>query len=94
MIKWLNKTTYLREKKQAKIFISTTLFSLIFGSILEIIMPLNDILIFPGITTIIALVPFYGLWYSSEKLGMMNFKEEDLAIDVLKMMDEGLMKVH
>jgi diguanylate cyclase (GGDEF)-like protein len=89
-ILWWKDTDKLREKKQSGIIVVTLILSFILGSIFEIILPLNGITIISGITIIIAFIPVGGIWYAIEKLGLMSFKPEELAVDVLHIMNEGL----
>ncbi|MBN2260022.1 MAG: diguanylate cyclase [Clostridiales bacterium] len=88
--RWRKNTVVKREKKQANIVLATISIALLFGTIFEIVLPINGVFSLPGVTTIIALIPFYGMWYASEKLGLISFKPEKLSVDVLQMMSEGI----
>lgn len=90
VFKWYRKTTQKREQIQSLIMLVTILVAFVLGSILEIILPLQGVLIISGITIIIALIPIIGMYYAIEKYGLMNFNPNHLASDVLHMMSEGL----
>lgn len=90
LIIWNKQTSKKREKLQSKIMYLSILGAFVLGSIFEIILPLNGYLLFYGVTILIALIPISAMWYSIERYGLMNFNPNNISMDMLKSMSEGL----
>jgi diguanylate cyclase (GGDEF)-like protein/PAS domain S-box-containing protein len=91
--KWGKKSLHTREKKQAKLIITTIVIALLLGSITDTIMPNLGVAHFPQIAIIIILIPIFGIWYSIKKYRLMYLTPENAAKDILKTMKDGLLLV-
>lgn len=90
LLRWNKRTSITREKKQSMLIVITIVIAFILGSIFEIILPLVGVSIVYGVTIIITLIPVAGMAYAIEKFGLMSFKPENLTIEVMKHMNEGI----
>ena len=77
-------------KKQAIIILMTFLTAVITGGITDIIFPILQIRIIPSIGIILVIIPTIGVWYSVKKYKLMDLNPENFALEVLKIMSEGL----
>lgn len=90
LLVWLRKETVKRKRLQGKVIVSTLIAAFVLGTLLEVVLPINGINIFSGVTTIVAFIPIAGIWFSMVRYGFMSFKADRLAVDVLELMGEGL----
>ncbi|MHB1043382.1 MAG: PAS domain S-box protein [Eubacteriales bacterium] len=72
---WGNKSRIIREKKQAKTIVLTTIIAIIFGSLRGIIFPAFEMHILPSslLDIIVTLIWTVGIWYSIVKYKLMIF---------------------
>ena len=87
---WGKKSKFKRELKQSRIIVSSMLITALIGTITDVILPQFKIQLMPQVTIIIFLIAIGGIWYSVSKYRLMGFTSESIFIDVLKIMDEGL----
>lgn len=87
---WGKNTKVKREKKQSKIISVTLIIVLVMGSITDVILPTLGMPLIPPIAIIFTLIPIGGIWYSIKKYRLMNLNPENVVLDVLKIMNEGL----
>ena len=91
---WSKNSKIVREKKQVKIIEITMGFTIISGGITDIILPTLDIAVIPSVGIILVMVPIIGIWYSIKKYKLMDLNPENFALEVLKIMKEGLVIVN
>ncbi len=87
---WGKQSIFKREKRQSRIIISTFMAVLLMGSVTDIILPNMGIPLLPTLTIFFILIPIYGMWYSIKKYRMMNLSPENVVLDVMKTMREGM----
>ena len=87
---WGKKSKFKRELKQSRIIVSSMVITALIGTITDVILPQFKIQLMPQITIISILISIGGIWYSISKYRLMGFTSESIIIDVLKIMDEGL----
>ena len=90
LFKWLKNSKIIREQKQAKIILITTLITIVSGSVTDIVLPMFTIPFMPSIGIMLIMIPIFGIWYSIKKYKLMDLNPENFAIEVLKIMSEGL----
>ena len=90
LFRWYLNSELRREKKQAKIILTTISSAIIIGGITDILFPILEINTIPYIGVIIIIIPILGIWYSIKKYRLMDLNPENFAFDVLKIMKEGL----
>ena len=54
---------------------------------------LLNIIVIPSVGIILVIVPTIGIWYSIKKYKLMDLNPENFALEVLKIMNEGLIIV-
>ncbi|MGV8981230.1 EAL domain-containing protein [Clostridium sp.] len=94
LFKWWKNTQIIREQKQAKLILITILITIITGSITDIVFPTLGVPLIPPIAVIVAIIPIIGIWYSIVKYKLMDINPENFALEVLKIMNEGLIIVN
>jgi diguanylate cyclase (GGDEF)-like protein len=87
---WGRKSVIRREIRQAKIMITTIIIAVVLGSFTDVIMPKTNMILMPPTAVILCLIPIGGIWYSMKKYRLMNLNYESLTLDILKVIDEGL----
>ncbi|AFM39888.1 PAS domain S-box [Desulfosporosinus acidiphilus SJ4] len=90
ILDWGKKSKLVREKKQSKLVAYSLLASLILGSITNIILPLLKKTYLPQLAVVSILFVCLVIRYSMIKLKLMSFTSERVVLDVLKIMNEGL----
>jgi len=93
LFKWWKNTEIIRERKQAKIILITSSITIIAGSITDIIFPMFKIPYIPSIAIIFIIIPMIAIWYSIKKYKLMDLNPENFTLEVLKIMNEGLIIV-
>jgi len=93
LFRWWKKSEMIREKKQAKLILITFLITIISGGITDIVLPVIGIPLLPSIGVILVLIPIVGIWYSIKRYKLMDLNPENFALEVLKIMNEGLIIV-
>lgn len=94
LFKWWKNTKMIREEKQAKLILITMFITIISSLITDIVFPLLGIHIIPYIGVILVIIPIIGIWYSIKKYKLMDLSPENVALEVLKIMNEGLIIVN
>jgi len=87
---WGKNSTFRREKYQSRIIVSTYIAVLILGSVTDIILPNLEIPLLPPLSIIFIMIPITGIWYSIKKYRLMNLNPENVVLNVMKTMTEGL----
>lgn len=90
---WGKKSLIKREKRQARIMMATILAAIVLGSITDIILPKINLVLLPPTAVILCLIPIGGIWYAMKKYRLMNLSYEMLTLDILKVIDDGLIIV-
>lgn len=90
LVNWSKDSKYLKEKRQAKILISSILAPFAIGTVTDIVIPMMQKIALPPISVILFNIPITGIWYSMKKYKLMNLKVEELITEVLEMMKEGM----
>jgi len=90
LFKWWKNSEIIRERKQAKLILITFLIAMIAGGITDIVLPTLGIPLIPSIAIILIIIPIIGIWYSIKKYKLMDLNPENFALEVLKIMNEGL----
>ncbi|MGK0468672.1 EAL domain-containing protein [Clostridium sp.] len=90
LFRWFKNSKIIREKKQAKLILSTTIITIVLGGITDIIIPMFIIPFMPSVGIILIAIPIIGIWYSIKKYKLMDLNPENFALEVLKIMGEGL----
>ncbi|BES63658.1 hypothetical protein SANA_00970 [Gottschalkiaceae bacterium SANA] len=90
LFKWQKETHLKRHKKQAKIIFTTILCTSLFGTTIDILLPLFSITLFPPLTVFFIMFVMIGVTYSMSKYGLMTITNEKILTDVFSIMKEGL----
>ena len=90
---WGKKSKFKRELKQSKIMVSSMIITSIIAIVIDVFLPHLKIRM-PQITIIAILIAIGGMWYSIIKYRLMGFTSESVIIDVLKRMDQGLIRLN
>ena len=90
LFKWWKNSEIVRERKQAKLILITTFIAMITGGVSDIVIPMFTRPFMPSIGIILTMVPIIGIWYSIKKYKLMDLNPENFALEVLKIMSEGL----
>lgn len=90
LFKWLRNSKIIRVKKQAKLILVTTVIAIVTGGITDIVIPAIIRPFMPAIGIILIVIPIIGIWYSIKKYKLMDLNPENFALEVLKIMREGL----
>ena len=93
LIIWWKGSRIIREKKQARLILITLFIAVIAGGITDIILPALDIIVIPSVGIILVIIPIVGIWYSIKRYKLMDLNPENFALEVLKIMNEGLVIV-
>jgi diguanylate cyclase (GGDEF)-like protein/PAS domain S-box-containing protein len=94
LLKWWKNSEILRDKKQAKLISITMLIAIIAGGVTDILLPMLNSIIIPSVGVILVIIPTVGIWYSIRKYKMMDLNPDNFALEVLKIMNEGLIIVN
>lgn len=87
---WGRKSKFQRDKYQSRIVIATLITVLVIGSITDIILPNLGIPLLPPLTILFIMIPVGGIWFSIKKYRLMNLNPENVVLEVMKTMSEGL----
>lgn len=90
---WWKNSKIIRERKQAKLILITFLIAIIAGGVTDLVFPVLGIPLIPSIGVIIVMIPMLGIWYSIKKHKLMDLNPENFGLEVLKIMNEGLLTV-
>jgi len=90
---WGRKSMHTREKKQARLIVSTIIAALLLGTVTDVVMPNLGIAFVPQIAIVIILIPILGIWYSIKRYRLMSITPESAARDIIKTMKDGLLLV-
>ena len=93
LFRWLKNSKMIRERKQAKLILITVFVAIVAGSITDIVLPTLGIPLIPSLGIVFVMMPMMGIWYSINKYKLMNLNPENFALEVLKIMNEGLIIV-
>jgi diguanylate cyclase (GGDEF)-like protein/PAS domain S-box-containing protein len=74
--------------------ISTLIITIILGSITDIILPKTDFILLPPLAVVLCLIPIGGIWYAMIKYKLMNLNYESLMLDILKVIDDGIIIIN
>lgn len=88
------KTSLKREREQLLIAVTTYIIALLLGSITDIILPKLGFPLLPPMANIFILIPIFGFWYSVKKYHFMKLSPENVVLDVMKTMREGMIIVN
>lgn len=91
---WGDKSSLPREKKQAKAIIAGTMLSLIFGSLVDVILPALKLYILPPITIVFVLMWASGMCCAIVKYKMMVLNPEVSVDEIATMMRELLILIN
>lgn len=91
---WWKNSKIIRERKQAKLILVTVLIAMIAGGVTDIILPASGVPTIPAIGVILVIIPIIGIWYSIKRYKLMDLNPENFALEVLKIMNEGLIIVN
>lgn len=87
---WGKNTDLKREKKQSDIMVRTFTAAFLLGSVTDNLLPGIGISILPPLANVFILIPIYGFWYSTQKYHLMKLNPENVVLDVIKTMREGM----
>ncbi len=87
---WGRKTALRREQVLSVIIATTFMAALILGSLTDAILPMLGFPLLPPLANVFNLITIFGFWYSSIKFRLMKLGPENVALDVMKTMREGL----
>ena len=87
---WGKQSPLKREKKQAKIIAGTIIAVLVLGSLTDIVLPALKIPFVPPLTVSFIIIPVYGIWYSIKRYRLMNLSPQNVVLEVMKTMQEGM----
>jgi len=90
LFKWWKDSKIIRERKQAKLILITIFVTIISGGIIDIVIPIFTRPFMPSVGIIFIVIPIIGIWYSIKKYKLMDLNPENFALEVLKIMSEGL----
>ena len=90
LFKWWKNSRIIRERKQAKLILITILIAIILGGITDIVFQCLQVPFIPSVGIILIVIPIIGIWYSIKKYKLMDLNPENFALEVLKIMSEGL----
>jgi len=87
---WRRNSKIIRERKQAKLILITIFIIIMTGGFTDVIIPMFTKAFMPFIGIILIMIPMIGVWYSIKKYKLMDLNPENFALEVLKIMSEGL----
>ena len=87
---WWRHSKIVRERKQGKLIMITVLIAIISGGFTDIVIPMAGFPIIPSFGVILVMIPIIGIWYSIKKYKLMDLNPENFGLDVLRIMNEGL----
>ncbi|AET69581.1 PAS domain S-box [Desulfosporosinus orientis DSM 765] len=90
IVQFGKKSKLKRVRKQAKVLTYSIITALAIGSITDIVLPLSGIETMPKLALVSILIVIGGIWYSSSKYKLMTLSTESVVLDVLKIMNDGL----
>ena len=90
---WQN-SKIIRERKQAKLIMITVVITALAAGVTDVLLPTWGIAQMPMIGIIIMILPIIAIWYSIKKYKLMDLNPENFALEVLKIMNEGLIIVN
>ncbi|WP_291635175.1 EAL domain-containing protein [Clostridium sp.] len=90
LFKWWKNSKIVRERRQAKLILITIFITIIAGGVTDIVLPTLGVPLIPPIAVIIVGIPTIAIRYSIKKYKLMDLNPENFALEVLKIMNEGL----
>jgi len=87
---WGKKSKFKRKLMQSRVIVSSMIITAIIATMTDVILPEFSTLLIPKISIITIMIAVSGMWYSVIKYGLMGFTSESVLVDVLKIMNEGL----
>lgn len=90
---WGKNASLKRERIQSIIIVSTFVIALLLGSMTDTILPKLGFPLLPPLAIIFILIPIFGFWYSIKKYHLMKLSPENVVLDVMKTMKEGMIIV-
>ena len=87
------KTKRLREKKQAKIMVTTSLIALNLGSLSNVLLQELNIHRVPALADVLSLIWLGGIVYAITRYGLMTISPETAAENILATMDDSLILI-
>lgn len=91
---WGRKTALRREQALSGIIAATFMAALVLGSLTDAILPMLGFPLLPPLANVFNLITIIGFWYSRVKFRLMKLGPENVALDVIKTMREGLIIVN
>ncbi len=88
--RWGEKSSVQREKKQVRVIMITTIFSLVFGSLVDVILPALKVYILPPIAIVFVLIWAFGIWYAIVKYRLMLLSPKIAINEIASIMGELL----
>ena len=90
LFKWWKNSKIIREQKQAKLIMITIFITIVSSGATDIVLPMFITPFIPSLGIILIGIPIIGIWYSIKKYNLMDLNPENFALEVLKIMSEGL----
>ncbi|HWR61858.1 MAG TPA: EAL domain-containing protein [Clostridia bacterium] len=94
LYRWGRKTVLRREKIQSGIIVTTFIAALTGGTLTDTILPKLGFPLLPPLANVFILIPIFGFWYSRKKYRLMKLSPENVVLDVMKAMREGMIIVN
>lgn len=94
VVSWGIRSKVRREKNQAKIITLTMIVTILLSTITDVLLPVRNAAVIPPVTVFFSLILVYGIWFTMKKYGFMNFNQENMILDLLKVIDEGLITLN
>lgn len=94
LYRWGRKTVLKREKIQSGIIVTTFIAALTGGTLTDTILPKLGFSLLPPLANVFILIPIFGFWYSRKKYRLMKLSPENVVLDVMKTMREGMIIVN
>jgi diguanylate cyclase (GGDEF)-like protein/PAS domain S-box-containing protein len=91
--RWGKESGFKREKRQARILISTLSITIVLGSVTDIVLPKLNLILLPPTAVLLCLIPIGAIWYSMGKYKLMNLSYESLTKEIFKLIDDGIVIV-
>jgi diguanylate cyclase (GGDEF)-like protein/PAS domain S-box-containing protein len=90
LFRWWKNSKIVRERKQAKLILTTMLVTILTAGITDIILPVSGITLMPSMGAVLIIIVIIGIWYSIKRYKLMALNPENFGLEVLKIMNEGL----
>lgn len=94
VLSWGIKSNVKREKSQARVIALTLLITVLISSVTDVVLPVLGTAVLPPITVIISLILVHGIRFTIIKYRFMDLNQENIILDLLKIIDEGLITLN